>query len=174
MSEHNHEEAKKIKLLKIGVWTFSVLLLAVWIISLRFSVGSSAPATNEDVNAWQTEFTETIGIIRQGLDEAGEEDIASSTEITEQGREFIEELKNDVENIKPIVTSGDDVASSSADSILDDLERRLNASSTPIYTPEVVIPKKSCPEYINCMPTIGEARPCIIPPGCENYTQIAY
>jgi hypothetical protein len=24
------------------------------------------------------------------------------------------------------------------------------------------------------MPTIGEAKPCVIPPGCENITQIAY
>lgn len=40
------------------------------------------------------------------------------------------------------------------------------ASSTP--------KEKACPEYINCMPSIGGARPCIIPPGCEKITQIAY
>lgn len=32
----------------------------------------------------------------------------------------------------------------------------------------------SCPEWINCMPTIGEARSCNIPPGCEGITQIAW
>lgn len=32
----------------------------------------------------------------------------------------------------------------------------------------------SCPAYINCMPTIGEARPCQIPAGCEGITTIAY
>lgn len=31
-----------------------------------------------------------------------------------------------------------------------------------------------CPEYVNCMPTIGEARPCVIPPGCEEKTLIVY
>lgn len=34
--------------------------------------------------------------------------------------------------------------------------------------------KNSCPEYINCMPSIGESRPCVIPVGCEDITQIAY
>ncbi|HBA36553.1 TPA: hypothetical protein DCZ15_01610 [Candidatus Falkowbacteria bacterium] len=33
----------------------------------------------------------------------------------------------------------------------------------------------NCPEYINCMPTVGtEPRPCNIPPGCEDITVIAY
>lgn len=31
-----------------------------------------------------------------------------------------------------------------------------------------------CPEYIDCMPTIGPAKPCQVPPGCEGITQIAY
>lgn len=34
--------------------------------------------------------------------------------------------------------------------------------------------KSGCPEYINCMPSIGESRPCVIPLGCEDITQIAY
>lgn len=31
-----------------------------------------------------------------------------------------------------------------------------------------------CPAWINCMPSIDEARSCQIPPGCEDITQIAY
>ena len=34
---------------------------------------------------------------------------------------------------------------------------------------------KSCPAWINCMPTFDqEAQPCQIPVGCEDITQIAY
>lgn len=32
----------------------------------------------------------------------------------------------------------------------------------------------NCPEWINCMPSIGEVRDCQIPVGCEDFTQIAY
>lgn len=33
----------------------------------------------------------------------------------------------------------------------------------------------NCPEYINCMPTVGEpARSCAIPPGCEEITQVVW
>lgn len=35
--------------------------------------------------------------------------------------------------------------------------------------------ERACPEWINCMPTIGEeSSPCLVPPGCEDITQIAY
>ncbi len=46
-----------------------------------------------------------------------------------------------------------------------------NSTSSPTGMPEA---PAYCPEYINCMPTIGEARPCVIPPGCEEKTLIAY
>ncbi len=42
---------------------------------------------------------------------------------------------------------------------------------------DIILPPKNlnnCPAYINCMPTIGVARPCVIPPGCEEFTQIVY
>jgi hypothetical protein len=32
----------------------------------------------------------------------------------------------------------------------------------------------NCPEWVNCMPTIGEAPSCEIPPGCEGITQKVY
>ncbi|MBN2853987.1 hypothetical protein JXK06_00415 [Patescibacteria group bacterium] len=36
-------------------------------------------------------------------------------------------------------------------------------------------PLNNCPDYINCMPTIGgPARSCAIPPGCEGITQIVW
>ena len=48
-------------------------------------------------------------------------------------------------------------------------------SSTSTSTPSSPILKNNnCPAYINCMPTIGEARSCQVPPGCEGVTVIAY
>ena len=50
------------------------------------------------------------------------------------------------------------------------------STSSPIATtsPTVNQSNKNCPEYIDCMPTIGAARPCQIPVGCEGLTVIAY
>lgn len=47
--------------------------------------------------------------------------------------------------------------------VIDNVEKKSTSTSNT-----------NCPEWINCMPTIGEARPCVIPPGCEGITQIAY
>ncbi|MDD2354072.1 MAG: hypothetical protein PHH52_01325 [Patescibacteria group bacterium] len=54
--------------------------------------------------------------------------------------------------------------------IIEDLteSEKMTASSSE------EIKRNNCPEWINCMPTVGEARPCQIPPGCEGITQIAY
>lgn len=173
--EQNQDEAKKIKLLKIGVWSFSVILLALWAINLRYSVGNNASlASNAEANAWQAEFSETISTIRQSLETVSADKATSSTEVVEKGRELIEDLKIDVENMQPAVYAEDRALATSAEDVLNELEERLNASSTSVISPGADAPTTTCPEYINCMPTIGEARPCIIPPGCENYTQIAY
>ncbi|MBN2884553.1 hypothetical protein JXE04_01365 [Patescibacteria group bacterium] len=40
--------------------------------------------------------------------------------------------------------------------------------------PVIEIATSSCPAYIDCMPTIGQVKPCVIPTGCEAITQIAY
>jgi hypothetical protein len=33
---------------------------------------------------------------------------------------------------------------------------------------------RNCPKYIDCMPTIGAAKSCVVPLGCEGITIIAY
>jgi ElaB/YqjD/DUF883 family membrane-anchored ribosome-binding protein len=56
-----------------------------------------------------------------------------------------------------------------------------SATSTPGNEPELISPettelepKPNCPAWINCMPSLDEIRNCQIPPGCEDFTQIAY
>jgi hypothetical protein len=33
---------------------------------------------------------------------------------------------------------------------------------------------KTCPQFIDCMPSVDRNKPCVVPLGCENITQIAY
>ena len=51
-----------------------------------------------------------------------------------------------------------------------ELSDLIKATTTATSSPK----RTSCPEYINCMPTIGESKPCVVPVGCEKITQIAY
>ncbi|HZJ41732.1 MAG TPA: hypothetical protein VFD51_01825 [Patescibacteria group bacterium] len=54
-----------------------------------------------------------------------------------------------------------------AGKLLEDIMNEANKKAT---STELI----NCPEWINCMPTIGEARPCTVLPGCEGITKIAY
>ena len=68
------------------------------------------------------------------------------------------------------------VASSASTTATIQLKKELidltKAATTTIATSW---PKNlNCPSYIDCMPSIGAPRPCVIPAGCEKITQIAY
>lgn len=68
------------------------------------------------------------------------------------------------------VTHGHPAAPMPAEGCGGPISTRLDfASGSPISG----IPSR-CPEYVNCMPGPDVNRTCIIPPGCENYTQRVY
>lgn len=160
-------EAKKRLLLKVGVGIFSALIIGFWLFSFRLSASetSRSEASSSEMDKWQEEFVRTINTMRSGLESDTEE-----AETTQEGKDFLSEMVNNLEESEEGATGGSDLTASNTpvtatitpEQMLKELEGRLPA------------PVQSCPEFINCMPTIGEARPCVIPPGCENITQIAY
>jgi len=75
----------------------------------------------------------------------------------------------------------DELTQELADEIGLENSEGLNSSSTSIVEqdlakdPLLQPTPNNCPDYINCMPTIGgPARNCAIPPGCEGITQIVW
>ncbi len=147
-------EAKKKLLLKVGVGIFSALIIGFWLFSFRLSA-SEAPvseASDSGMDKWQEEFASTINAMRSGLESDTEE-----TATTKAGKDFLSEMTDNLTASNTPVT-----ATITPEQMIKDLENRLPA------------PEQSCPEFIDCMPTVGEAKPCVIPPGCENITQIAY
>lgn len=72
-------------------------------------------------------------------------------------------------SLEPIKDSSKDIKQLEEDTekLLKDIMKESDKKATSTKT-------NSCPEWINCMPSIGEARSCTIPPGCEGITQIAY
>lgn len=160
-------EAKKRLLLKVGVGIFSALIIGFWLLSLRLTADSkmAAEANNSEMDAWQEEFGRTINAMRSGLET--ETETASTTKT---GKEFLSEMAENLEESEAATATGSKImatntvvsATITPEQMIKRLEDRLPAANS------------ACPEFIDCMPTIGEAKPCVIPPGCENITQIAY
>ena len=160
-------EEKKRFIMKVGVIVFSVIIFALWIFSLSFSFASKKGDTEDNNSAWKQELQETIDTARQNFN-------ISPTPNTEE-KNFLDgmlENINNKEQIESPVVSPEDAerATSTASStepqeFLKELENKLPLGDTTTV---------DCPAYINCMPTIGQSRPCVIPPGCEDITQIAY
>ncbi|HNU81364.1 MAG TPA: hypothetical protein PLA05_00765 [bacterium] len=166
------EEKKKRFFLKVGVWVFSVLILSFWLFTLVHSFNNTTISVGQtidaDTAAWQADLNQTIDIIRNEM--VDKTSVASNTPAVSQ--DFLEKMNANLE---------EQVAASETAPIV---EENITDKSRATITPEELISglqkrlpelaSSSCPEFIDCMPSIGEAKPCVIPPGCENITQIAY
>ncbi len=161
-------EEKKRSIMKVGVIVFSIIIFALWIFSLTFSFASKKTNTNaEEVNSWRQELQETI-------DEARRDFNITPVPNTDE-KAFLDGMLDNINNKEqveaPIISPEDTrISTSTASStesqkFLKELENKLPIEDTATV---------GCPAYINCMPTIGQSRPCVIPPGCESITQIAY
>lgn len=169
-------EAKKRRFLLIGVWLFSLIIVGFWVINLRASFinDRNAKAVGANSDSWQQDLKETINAVNASLNSK-----ASSSDL--QGKAFLSEMadnlqKKDAASGTPLIASSTPSAATSS----------TVATGTATVTPEKLIkeletkvaePGKAsgtCPQFIDCMPTIGASKPCVIPPGCENITQIAY
>jgi hypothetical protein len=172
MSQKSNEqlvaEEKKRLFIKVGVLIFSLLILVFWFFNLRasFNVDKGQIGENQGIDVWQEDFKKTIESARKGLDEPI---VASSSNDT--GQDFLNDLADNLEKKEGLPSISEPVvpvvpvetATLSPENLLKDLENRLPQA-----------PVNNCPAFIDCMPTIGDAKPCLIPPGCENITQIAY
>ena len=156
-------EEKKRFIMKVGVIVFSVIIFALWIFSLSFSFASKKGDTEDNNSAWKQDLQETIDTARQNFN-------ISPTPNTEE-KNFLDGMLENINNKEqtelPVVSPEDTEKATSTESqeFLKELENKLPLRDTTTV---------GCPAYINCMPTIGQSRPCVIPPGCEAITQIAY
>lgn len=163
------EEEKKRFFLKAGVWIFSVLILSFWLFTLAYSFDGQDNFNTVDVDtaAWQADLNQTINLIRNGMNT--NTPVATATPAGSQ--DFLDKMNANLEEqvaasntpLMVDVIDGQKMATISPEQLLAGLQQRL---------PELA--SSSCPEFIDCMPTIDEVKPCVIPPGCENITQIAY
>lgn len=165
------DQAKKNFLIKVGVGAIMSLVLIFWALNVKNIFLSSADndtQSTSEILSLKKEFSETITSFEESLEKVDKinDDIkaASSSLLTEF---ILETNKTASSSETQLVISPPDTSSSSI----------ISTSSFPTILPVAAPTQKiklDCPSYINCMPTIGEARSCQVPPGCEEITQIAY
>jgi hypothetical protein len=142
----DEERQKKIFLMKAGIGFFMVLILVLWIFNLKNVWRNSPVNGNSQATSTKTEWTQ----LKNDLSET------------------ISELSARLDKIETDKKTMETIASSSLiQELIKETERLATSSASSTKN-------NNCPAYINCMPTIGEARPCQIPAGCEGITQIAY
>lgn len=176
-----NEQAKKNFLIKVGVISSATLIFIFWFLNFKnVFIFNSAQETEEgnSLNSLTQEFKEAFDQINSGLEINSvinnEESPSSSNGLSPT---IIEATKKGlpIENGDSPVFSGDGIENSASSS------EQASEMAPRLYIegderPSQAIPNNSsaCPAYINCMPTIGEAPLCNIPPGCEGITQFVY
>lgn len=151
--EDNLPEKNRQKMLWPMVIILATFIFAFWAYNLQ--------------NVWQTTANNVdLGIVKEELnDSLGE----LENKLEENSR-----LKDDAnEMLNDLIEEANNVASSS-EIVLPVLPEQSSTTLDVSATTTLPGANINCPEWINCMPSIGEPRPCQIPVGCEGITQIAY
>jgi len=145
------QENNKVLWTKIILILFVVVIFCLWLANLRNVFDNQKPETDD---TWK-KINEAFQQIENNSN------LASSTASSTKENEFVENLL--------------DKASSTASSTATASEEKIkNRLDNIMETATTTVKKNNCPPYINCQPTIGKARACTVPAGCEGITQIAY
>ena len=161
----SEERQKKILMMKIGVGAIIILIFFLWVFNMK-NLWRPIVVSNDNLQTQSPELNKFKNDINSQMTEINKR----LNDITNQKQAATnkagDELLNNVIKGTVKATSSPDISTSSP----------INTSTTPVInsSSSVKIKNSKCPAYINCMPTIGAAKPCQIPAGCEGITQIAY
>lgn len=150
------EREKKILIMKTGVITIIVLIFFLWVFNMR--------------NVWRPIALDNSKEQAQKSDLSGfKQDVGKQmTEINKKLTD-ITDKKQEARN-----KAGDNLLNSIIKDTTGATSSPINELATTSTSSLPVVKNSNCPAYIDCMPTIGESRPCQIPVGCEGVTVIAY
>ncbi len=152
------KELDKHLIMRVGVTFFFVLILFFWLSNItNIFTTPQKTSPNDSQYKWekiQTDLKKIIKTTEKNIDSKKEEKTVNNN--NKESDKLINDL---MKTTKETSSSKNKKASSS-------LEQKSVPSSQD---------KLNCPQWINCMPTIGSApRTCQVPRGCEGITQIAY
>jgi len=152
------ERKKKVLIMQIGATILAIFILVVWILNLQnvWRIDKELAANNDSAQ-WlkiKDDLNKTLSAVQSQMKEINQ---AKKKQEDIKNRNFLSDLVDETKKFASTTV----------------------ATSTPIATSPATstapkAPRLGCPEWINCMPSIGETRSCQIPVGCEGITQIAY
>ena len=147
----NSEEVsnKKSLLPKISIIILIAVIFCLWLANLNNVFDSNSTSTDDTLKKISDNIDKSLKDVNTSFDKT-----ISSTSNT-----FVEGLLNKASSTTSTSTA----------------KIELKEELTGLIKTATTTPKRvDCPPYINCMPSIGETRPCVVPVGCEKITQIAY
>jgi len=167
----DEDQKKKLTIMRAGVIIVMVLVLGLWFFNLRGSLRESKEkmANSSDNVQWQemkAQLAQTLEETKASLNEMKKE--AEDNAAKEAANNLLDGL---AEETGKMASSSNNSAGAAATTTATGTSAIIGTSSAPVISIGAGV---DCPAYINCMPTIGAARPCQIPAGCEGITQIAY
>ncbi len=157
----DEQDAKKLLLVKIGIIIIAVAILFLWLANLRGVFENQKTTTDK---TWEKISEDLNQSFKDAENRFSEVASSSSNSFV---KELISKASSTASSTIKVYSTSTDYSISTSSEIKKELMDLIKISTT---TPK----NSNCPPYINCMPSIGEARPCIIPDGCEGITQIAY
>ncbi len=154
---------------RISVAVLAILILALWVFNLqnvwRQEKKMSGPDDSQEWASLKNDLDKTLAGLKDKLSQF---DKANKDNVKNQ--EFLNNLVNETKRL----ASSTSASSATEGSVGSPIATQPEATTTPSSTAQFAPKGQNCPAYIDCMPTIGAARPCQIPAGCEGITQIAY
>lgn len=154
-------------MMRVIIGSVAFIILILWAFNLKNVWQDSRNNNQASSTAWlslKSDLEKTLNEAQAKLNKI-EADKASAEKAA--GDKFLsgllEETAQNASSSALVATSSSVSATSSSVSAFG---AGKNASTTKAAS--------DCPKYIDCMPTIGKVKPCVVPPGCEGITLIAY
>lgn len=186
MDKQNQFKTSLVKV--IGV-LFVFCLLIIWCFNLKnlwlvndYSQPAAGTDKSQDWTSLRDNLSNTLNGLSDQLKSLEKNRKLANEETNNQlaGKKFLASLLEETAKFNSstaaniIPTTSPDFKNSSTSSVS---STSSPASKQPAGRPATSSPqyqKTDCPKYIDCLPTIGVARPCKVPVGCEKITVIAY
>lgn len=165
----NETEKKKIFMMRVIIGSVAFIILILWAFNLK-NVWQDSRKDNKTTSEWaglKSELEKTLAEAQTKLNRIEEEKAAAEKKT---GDEFMAGL---LEGAVKNASSSGMIATSSAAVATSSPVGSGSPANLGTQTPATK-PSAGCPEYIDCMPTVGAAKDCVVPLGCEGITIIAY
>lgn len=142
---------KKRQLILFFVLALAAIIFAVWAYNLK-NVWRYNPGDDFKLDIIKEEIGDSLNKIEDSLDE--------KTRLQDDAGQMLNDLLEEAE--KSAVPEIDEDVNFGEDKMATSSEEALKPG------------RLDCPDWINCMPGPDVSRPCVVPVGCEDITQIAY